>query len=434
MLLTQATNLANALSVAFRTPSGFPYDEINSDMTGPGKRDFDMWNATNYLSQAGTLILEWTRLSNLTNNATFANLARRAENHLTTPHPRAGAIAEPFPGLVGNEIYVLDGAFKHGSGNWGGGSDSFYEYLIKTFIYDANGYNRVLRNKWARAVDSSRRFLASYPFNVPPRQPNQRPPFFDLRKIISKIYPGAGSFLSIFTFKSVPKHKPRPALMQTWDSDKTRSNVSQHLTCFDGGNILLGAQVLYESIHIPRISGKWTAGDLEEVYHFGLDLVEGCRYVYSHTSTGIGPDYFSWNEKDQINKQPPHFSIPEAVDKQYGLRPEVLESYYYAYRITGDPIYQDWAWEAFLAFEKYCKTEFGYTSIRDVNMRLPPANDAAETNKRIRENHLDQQESFWLAETLKYAYLIMVDVSYPCFLWSPHLIISLSFLNLDFLS
>lgn len=99
------------------------------------------------------------------------------------------------------------------------------------------------------------------------------------------------------------------------------------------------------------------------------------------------------------------------MDKAYGLRPEVIESYYYAFRVTGDPIYQDWAWDAFVAFEKFCKTEFGYASIKDVNLWLPPATDVEETKKRIKENWLDQQESFWLAETLKYLYLIFVDVS-----------------------
>lgn len=392
-----------------------PYDELNPEMTGPGKKDFDMWNGTNYLAQAGTLILEWTRLSNLTSNPKYANLVKKAERNLTTPVGRANAnaVVEPFPGLVGNEVFVFDGAFKNGGGSWGGGSDSFYEYLIKMWMYDAHSYNRFLRNKWAKAVDSSRKFLASYPFPVQPRIPFNRPPFFDVQNILNKIYPGAGQFVNLFRIGPAPKYRPRPALMQAWNSDKTKVNVSQHLACFDGGNLLLGAQVLYESIHTPRSFGRWGANDLDDIYHFGLDLVEGCRYVYSHTVTGIGPDFFSWRSQDIINQKAPYFSTPEPIDKAYGLRPELIESYYYAYRITGDPIYQDWAWEAFQAFEKYCKTEFGYTSIKDVNLWLPPATDVNETNKKIKENWMDQQESFWLAETLKYMYLILVDVSFP---------------------
>lgn len=410
MLLAQCIKLADALSVAFNTPSGVPYDELNAEMTGPGKQGFDMNNATNYLAQAGTLILEWTRLSNLTNNPKYADLARRAEMKLNAPVGRAGMVVEPMPGLVGSEVFVSDGAFKTGGGSWGGGSDSYYEYLLKGWMYDARNYNRYLRNKWAKAVDSSRKYLKSHPFPDSPRNPYARPPFFDVQQILHKLYPTASHYINIFRVAYLPKYKPRPALMQAWNHDKTVTNMSQHLACFDGGNILLGAQVMYESIHSPRAYGKWSTNDLDDIYHFGLDLVEGCHYVYSHTATGIGPDFFSWRGSDTINLKTPYFSTPEPLDKAYGLRPEVIESYYYAFRLTGDPVYQDWAWDAFVAFEKFCKTEFGYASIKDVNLWMPPANDIEETKKRIRENWIDQQESFWMAETLKYLYLILVDV------------------------
>ena len=45
------------------------------------------------------------------------------------------------------------------------------------------------------------------------------------------------------------------------------------------------------------------------------------------------------------------------------LRPEVLESIFYMYRFTGDPMYQQWAWQIFQAFEKYSKLESGYAGI-----------------------------------------------------------------------
>lgn len=32
-------------------------------------------------------------------------------------------------------------------------------------------------------------------------------------------------------------------------------------------------------------------------------------------------------------------------DKYYILRPEVVESYFYLWRITKDPKYRDWAWD-----------------------------------------------------------------------------------------
>lgn len=82
-------------------------------------------------------------------------------------------------------------------------------------------------------------------------------------------------------------------------------------------------------------------------------------------------------------------------DKYYILRPEVIEAYFYLWRTTKDPKYRDWAWDAAQAIEKHCRTEFGYSGIRNVY-----------------ENHVehdDVQQSFFFAETLKYLYLIFSD-------------------------
>ena len=45
------------------------------------------------------------------------------------------------------------------------------------------------------------------------------------------------------------------------------------------------------------------------------------------------------------------------------LRPEVLESFFYMWRFTGDPVYQKWAWQVFQSFEKYCRVEAGYAGL-----------------------------------------------------------------------
>lgn len=65
------------------------------------------------------------------------------------------------------------------------------------------------------------------------------------------------------------------------------------------------------------------------------------------------------------------------------------------WRTTHDPKYRDWAWEAFVAIETHCRVEGGYSGIQNVNS-LPVVHD-------------DLQQSFFLAETLKYLYLIFSD-------------------------
>jgi mannosyl-oligosaccharide alpha-1,2-mannosidase len=110
------------MSYAFDTPSGIPYNNlIFSDQSNDG-------STTNGLATTGTLVLEWTHLSDLTGNETYGALTQKAESYLLNPQP---AISEPWPGLVGTNIGISDGRFVDSVGGWNGGDDSFYEYLIK---------------------------------------------------------------------------------------------------------------------------------------------------------------------------------------------------------------------------------------------------------------------------------------------------------------
>ncbi len=87
------------------------------------------------------------------------------------------------------------------------------------------------------------------------------------------------------------------------------------------------------------------------------------------------------------------------------LRPEVIESLYYMYYITNDTMYQEWGWTIFQSFEKYTRQMHGYSSINDVRN---------VDNVRPR----DKMESFFLAETLKYFYLLFGETnSFPFNQW-----------------
>jgi len=75
------------------------------------------------------------------------------------------------------------------------------------------------------------------------------------------------------------------------------------------------------------------------------------------------------------------------------LRPETAESLFMLHRATGDQKYREWGWELFQTFERHCKVPGGgYSGVADVREASPRKND--------------RQESFWLAETLKYFYLL----------------------------
>lgn len=119
------------MAYAFDTPSGIPHNGLYiENKTTDNSPD-------NGLATTGTLVLEWTHLSDLTGDTTYADLSQKAESYLLNPRP---ASSEPFPGLVGTNINITTGLFEDASGGWVGGDDSFYEYLIKMFVYDTSRF------------------------------------------------------------------------------------------------------------------------------------------------------------------------------------------------------------------------------------------------------------------------------------------------------
>ncbi|KXX76376.1 Mannosyl-oligosaccharide 1,2-alpha-mannosidase IB [Madurella mycetomatis] len=85
--------------------------------------------------------------------------------------------------------------------------------------------------------------------------------------------------------------------------------------------------------------------------------------------------------------------IPPGFVSLNDKRPEAIESVWYMYRITGDPSWQEKGWRMFEAVIKATQTEDGHSAIHDVSSTEDPVKE-------------DSMESFWLAETLKYFYLL----------------------------
>jgi mannosyl-oligosaccharide alpha-1,2-mannosidase len=156
-VLAQAERLANNLAFAFDTPTGIPSNNLYFD---PPSTD---GSTTNGLATIGTLVLEWTHLSDLTGNKTYGALAQKGESYLLAPKP---ASSEPWPGLVGTNVNINTGLFQDASGGWVGGDDSFYEYLIKMYVYDSTRFASY-RDRWILAADSTIAHLASHPSTRP---------------------------------------------------------------------------------------------------------------------------------------------------------------------------------------------------------------------------------------------------------------------------
>ncbi|KAL9188419.1 hypothetical protein ACHAXT_006797 [Thalassiosira profunda] len=147
-----------------------------------------------------------------------------------------------------------------------------------------------------------------------------------------------------------------------------------HLACFLGGTLALGAYT-----HPDGLKSHEAQRQLKT----GKQLAYTCYQMYARSKSGLSPEFVRFNTAkvdDFVRGNAPY----------YILRPETAETFYILYHLTKDPVYREWSWEIFQAIEEHCKTDAGYAALKNV-----------DTKKQD-----DRMESFFLAETLKYLWLI----------------------------
>ena len=96
-----------------------------------------------------------------------------------------------------------------------------------------------------------------------------------------------------------------------------------------------------------------------------------------------------WNLQG-IEPEEIDYSAMKATAFTYHLRPEIVESTYCLHHYTGDPEYRRMGETLFKDFVKHCRVETGYAALQNV----------------ITKEKRDEMESFALAETFKYFYLL----------------------------
>jgi len=153
------------------------------------------------------------------------------------------------------------------------------------------------------------------------------------------------------------------------------SHTVTHLGCFYPGNVALGV-----------LSGAATGERAAQYLKFAECMMHTCFQLYNITKTGLGAD------NAEIDVRTGKLTVTGA---HYLQRPEVVESLFYLWRATHNERYRDWGWFILQAIEKYCRKEAGYSGAYDVN-KVPPKSD-------------DVQQSWFLAETLKYLFLLFSD-------------------------
>jgi len=234
--------------------------------------------------------------------------------------------------------------------------DSFLEYLIKIYHYQADNITLGYADFWLSAATSTQENIALHPFWFP-----------DL------------TFLS-----------------QLGDDGSLQYSMDDY-SCFAGGNFLLGCKVL----------------GIDSLCDLGLAVADGCHQTYNTTATGLGPLFWAWYASEN-NTYPPD----STVDPDNGYRrqasangefivngneewasfPESVESWFYAYRISGEERWADYAWDLFLSINETARNSVAFATVNNVGMPFGES----------QSNNLD---SFFFAEVLKYIYLSFTEPS-----------------------
>jgi len=148
----------------------------------------------------------------------------------------------------------------------------------------------------------------------------------------------------------------------------------EHLACFLPGTLALGAQT--------ALGGTLGAKNAARDMRTAKQLLNTCYEMYRSSNTGLAADIIDG-----------YFA---SVDAQYRLRPETIESLYILYVITGDRKYKDWSWEIAKSIREHCSARkwngAGFAALDNVDDRSQSPKDLMDT--------------FFMAETLKYLYLI----------------------------
>ncbi|CAK5270184.1 unnamed protein product [Mycena citricolor] len=367
MYLEKAIELADRMMPAFNTPSGLPLSNINLALRqGINDREWPEFVSS---AEVATLQLEFRYLSLLTGNTEYwqkVESVMRVLKENLMPH-----------GLASIFVNWRSGEWVLSAMRLGSRADSYYEYLLKQYI-QTNAKEAVYRDMYTAAMDAVH------------------------QNLIKK-----SAYASMtYTSELIPERDDRGEI--SW----RLTPKQDHLVCFFGGSLLLGAVTTGALIHPvsvpPRPEELTDAGKRD--WKTGLALIKTCMDTHN-TATGLAPEIAHFRiASDGIGHDsmfPTDWYIKGArvkpgelppYDARYMLRPETIESLFLAFRLTGDQKYRDWAWQIFRSIETHCKVESGgYATIINV--------DEVPSRKE------DKMETFMLSETLKYLYLIFSEPS-----------------------
>ncbi|XP_072021907.1 mannosyl-oligosaccharide 1,2-alpha-mannosidase IA-like [Amphiura filiformis] len=227
---TKAVEIAEKLLPAFNTPTGIPFGLINVK-TGSARNWGWASGGSSILAEFGSLHLEFSYLSEITGDQKYLQKVQKIRQTLND-------VAKP-DGLYPNYLHPKTGKWGQKHVSIGALGDSFYEYLIKSYIMSGE-QDQQAKKMYFDAIEAMERKL---------KQKSS----------------GGLTFLGDYRANRIDRKM-------------------DHLSCFSGGMFALGAEYATEKQHYIDL---------------GAELTKTCHQAYENTATGLGPEAFRFEGRSE---------------------------------------------------------------------------------------------------------------------------------------
>ncbi|KAF1815469.1 glycoside hydrolase family 47 protein [Eremomyces bilateralis CBS 781.70] len=373
ILLEKARELGDMLYVAFDTPNHMPVTRWR--FADAVKRTNEQVASTNMLvAEIGSLTLEFTRLSQITGDHKYYDAVQRVMDHFEYQQGKT-----KLPGMWPVAVNAMTADFtQFGGFTIGGMADSVYEYLPKEFALLGGGMGQY-ENMYKKSLATMKKHIFFAP---------------NVEDDVDILFPG-----------DVDSDGETPL------SELETEPKAQHLGCFAGGMVAIGSKIFSQSkdmaIAKKLVEGclwgyeRGPSGIMPEIMHLQKCPAKGeCKFDEQKWEKGVAAMNPGMNEESLSAKIARLRLVPGVTkvdDRRYILRPEAIESIFVLYRVTGDTKLMDRAWKIFETIVAATQTNIAHAALDDCT-----AEDPGKTK-------VDRMESFWLAETLKYFYLLFAE-------------------------
>ncbi|KAJ3516941.1 hypothetical protein NLJ89_g815 [Agrocybe chaxingu] len=352
ILIQRAEDMVKRLDPAFNTPTGIPFFSVDvENQQGQGAE-------VGILAEISSLQLEYTYLAKLTGKFEYYNRSA------TINRLFANTDLKDTGGMLPVSWNLISGKPLDTHLSVGAQADSAHEYLLKLYL---------LTGKTDRAS------LEMY---------NLKSLGIDLQQLGNeRLYGYAGK-----GYRQLADYNLKDIHM--WAAEGLAQTC--YLTYADSPTGLGPDEMM---IKYTNPEGTWTRVDGDwkkksDQTHLWMEAVDRWK---NSGSRGVAPGLA---EKKRIisTAEDRWKGVPNGRDYMlrksgYLLRPETVESLYLLWRITGDSKWRERGWAIFEAIEKTTRTASGYASLYSVETGGPD----------------DSMPSYFLAETLKYLYLMCLD-------------------------